>query len=165
MVVANSSVLKRPVYRAIETRLRPPSCYTLSPRITTRQTGTPFYHCHKPLSAIGSTPRRYTTRQAPFKKPLSGSASTVRLTTSIAGIVLLSTGAYLLSRRTHTTDSMSSKLIPANPSDVMVIRDITPNVVTFSVPFARFGRLKIGGRGTLGECRTSYRQIRRKKLT
>jgi len=60
---------------------------------------------------------------------------------------------------------MSSKLIPANPSDVMVIRDITPNVVTFSVPFARFGRLKIGGRGTLGECRTSYRQIRRKKLT
>lgn len=44
---------------------------------------------------------------------------------------------------------MSSKLIPANPADVMVIRNVTPNVATFSVPFARFGRIKIGGRGTL----------------
>jgi len=31
----------------------------------------------------------------------------------------------------------------------MVIRNITPNVVTLSVPFARFGVLKIGGRGTV----------------
>ncbi|KAJ0385744.1 hypothetical protein COL922a_005732 [Colletotrichum nupharicola] len=44
---------------------------------------------------------------------------------------------------------MSQKLIPANPADVMVIRDLTPNVTTFSVPFARFGVLKIGGRATL----------------
>lgn len=46
---------------------------------------------------------------------------------------------------------MSSKLIPANPADVMVIRDLTSNVVTFSVPFKRFGMIPIGGRGTLGE--------------
>ncbi len=45
---------------------------------------------------------------------------------------------------------MSSKLIPQNPDDVMVIRDVTPNVVTFSVPFLRFGKLPVGGRGTLG---------------
>jgi hypothetical protein len=44
---------------------------------------------------------------------------------------------------------MSSKLVPANPADVMAIRDVTPNVVTFSVPFLRFGRIPIGGRGTL----------------
>ncbi|KAF7559363.1 hypothetical protein G7046_g4803 [Stylonectria norvegica] len=44
---------------------------------------------------------------------------------------------------------MSSKLIPANPADVMVIRNVTPNIVTFSVPFSRFGTAKIGGRGTL----------------
>ncbi|KXX80883.1 hypothetical protein MMYC01_202075 [Madurella mycetomatis] len=44
---------------------------------------------------------------------------------------------------------MSSKLIPPNPDEVMVIRDVTPNVVTFSVPFLRFGRFPIGGRGTL----------------
>ncbi|ROW10343.1 hypothetical protein VMCG_01639 [Cytospora schulzeri] len=44
---------------------------------------------------------------------------------------------------------MSSKLIPANPADVMVIRNITPNVVTFSVPFKRFGTIPIGGRGTV----------------
>jgi hypothetical protein len=46
---------------------------------------------------------------------------------------------------------MSNKLIPANPEDVMVIRDVTPNVVTLSVPFSRFGRLRVGGRGTIGE--------------
>ncbi|KAL2149869.1 hypothetical protein VTH82DRAFT_7545 [Thermothelomyces myriococcoides] len=44
---------------------------------------------------------------------------------------------------------MSSKLIPPNPDEVMVIRDVTPNVVTFSVPFLRFGRFPIGGRGTI----------------
>ncbi|KAM0333510.1 hypothetical protein ACHAQA_002173 [Verticillium albo-atrum] len=44
---------------------------------------------------------------------------------------------------------MSSKLIPNNPADVMVIRDLTPNITTFSVPFARFGTIKIGGRATL----------------
>ncbi|KAK1241154.1 hypothetical protein MKX08_001128 [Trichoderma sp. CBMAI-0020] len=44
---------------------------------------------------------------------------------------------------------MSASLIPANPADLMVIRNVTPNVVTFSVPFARFGRIQIGGRGTL----------------
>jgi len=31
----------------------------------------------------------------------------------------------------------------------MVIRDVTPNVTTMSVPFARVGTLRIGGRGTL----------------
>lgn len=45
---------------------------------------------------------------------------------------------------------MASKLVPSNPSDVMVIRDVTPNVVTFSVPFLRVGKIPIGGRGTLG---------------
>jgi hypothetical protein len=33
----------------------------------------------------------------------------------------------------------------------MVIRDVTTNVVTFSVPFLRFGKFPIGGRGTLGK--------------
>lgn len=45
---------------------------------------------------------------------------------------------------------MSSKLIPWNPADVMVIRNVTPNIATFSMPFSRFGTIKIGGRGTLG---------------
>lgn len=44
---------------------------------------------------------------------------------------------------------MSSKLVPPNPADVMVIRDVTPNIVTLSVPFSRFGVLKVGGRGTV----------------
>lgn len=44
---------------------------------------------------------------------------------------------------------MSSKLIPSNPADVMVIRDLTPNVVTLSVPFTRGGKIKFGGRATL----------------
>jgi hypothetical protein len=45
---------------------------------------------------------------------------------------------------------MSSSLIPANPADLMVIRNVTPSITTFSVPFLRFGKLAIGGRGTLG---------------
>lgn len=32
----------------------------------------------------------------------------------------------------------------------MVIRNVTPNIVTMSLPFARFGILRFGGRGTLG---------------
>ncbi|KAK4066785.1 hypothetical protein Trihar35433_7212 [Trichoderma harzianum] len=44
---------------------------------------------------------------------------------------------------------MSASLIPTNPADLMVIRNVTPNVTTFSVPFSRFGKLSIGGRGTL----------------
>ncbi|MCJ1290406.1 hypothetical protein MMC34_001944 [Xylographa carneopallida] len=44
---------------------------------------------------------------------------------------------------------MTSKLIPADPSSVMVIRKVTPNITTCSAPFARFGHFKIGGRGTI----------------
>ncbi|KAL6409426.1 nuclear protein Qri2/Nse4 [Ilyonectria robusta] len=54
------------------------------------------------------------------------------------------------SSQSHHAAAMSSQLIPSNPSDVMVIRHVTPNIATFSVPFARVGRIKIGGRGTLG---------------
>ncbi|KAJ2894598.1 hypothetical protein MKZ38_007396 [Zalerion maritima] len=42
-----------------------------------------------------------------------------------------------------------AKLVPDNPSAVMVIRQVTPNISTLSVPFARFGRFAIGGRATL----------------
>ncbi|KAG5981251.1 hypothetical protein E4U55_003144 [Claviceps digitariae] len=49
----------------------------------------------------------------------------------------------------NSSSNMSASLVPANPADVMVIRNVTPNIVTFSVPFSRFGRIKIGGRGTL----------------
>jgi len=44
---------------------------------------------------------------------------------------------------------MSDTLVPSKPSDVMVIRDVTPNVVTLSVPFLRFGKIPVGGRGTI----------------
>jgi hypothetical protein len=45
---------------------------------------------------------------------------------------------------------MASKLVPSDPSKVMVIRDVVPNTITtFSTPFWRFGRIKVGGRGTV----------------
>jgi hypothetical protein len=45
---------------------------------------------------------------------------------------------------------MTSKLVPSNPAEVMVIRDVVPRTITtLSVPFSRFGRIKIGGRGTI----------------
>ncbi|KAL8716414.1 MAG: hypothetical protein Q9220_000321 [cf. Caloplaca sp. 1 TL-2023] len=44
---------------------------------------------------------------------------------------------------------MTSKLIPPNPGQVMVIRRVTPNITTCSAPFNRFGHFKVGGRGTI----------------
>ncbi|KAL3471011.1 beta-lactamase-like protein [Aspergillus californicus] len=44
---------------------------------------------------------------------------------------------------------MAPQLFPSNPDDVMVIRNVTSDVVTMSLPFARFGHFKFGGRGTL----------------
>ena len=46
---------------------------------------------------------------------------------------------------------MTSKLIPSDPSKVLVIRQVTPDITTCSSPFYRFGRLKVGGRGTIGK--------------
>ena len=45
---------------------------------------------------------------------------------------------------------MTSKLIPQNPEEVMVIRELVPGITTLSVPFLRFGRIKFGGRATIG---------------
>lgn len=39
----------------------------------------------------------------------------------------------------------------------MVIRNVTPDIVTMSLPFARFGIMRFGGRGTLGESGCPYR--------
>jgi hypothetical protein len=38
---------------------------------------------------------------------------------------------------------------PANPAEVMVIRKLTDEITTLSVPFKRFGKFQIGGRATL----------------
>ncbi|OTB01802.1 hypothetical protein M426DRAFT_323161 [Hypoxylon sp. CI-4A] len=53
------------------------------------------------------------------------------------------------SKQQNRNLTMSSKLIPSNPADVAVIRTITPNITTVSVPFARFGIIRVGGRGTI----------------
>ncbi|KAK5713519.1 hypothetical protein LTR15_011219 [Elasticomyces elasticus] len=45
--------------------------------------------------------------------------------------------------------SSASKLIPSDPERVMVIRSLTSTLKIFSVPFLRFGRIKLGGRGTV----------------
>jgi hypothetical protein len=50
---------------------------------------------------------------------------------------------------------MGSKLFPGDPNKVMVIRQLTPEITTLSVPFSRFGLLKFGGRATLGNCYVS----------
>lgn len=52
------------------------------------------------------------------------------------------------------TPKSSKSLIPSDPEKVMVIRDVTPTITTLSVPFLRFGHIKIGGRGTLVKLQT-----------
>ncbi|KAK5560491.1 hypothetical protein LTR46_000799 [Exophiala xenobiotica] len=50
---------------------------------------------------------------------------------------------------------MASKLLPANPEKVMVIRDLpNSNITTLSLPFLRFGHIKVGGRATLVKLQT-----------
>ena len=49
--------------------------------------------------------------------------------------------------------SGASKLIPSDPDKVMIVRRLTPNLLICSVPFLRFGRIKIGGRGTIVKLR------------
>lgn len=45
---------------------------------------------------------------------------------------------------------MPRQLTPLDPEAVLVIRDVLPNITTLSLPFARFGILKFGGRATIG---------------
>lgn len=52
------------------------------------------------------------------------------------------------------TSKSAAKLIPSDPAKVMVIRDVTPSITTFSTPFNRVGLMKIGGRGTLVKLKT-----------
>lgn len=42
-----------------------------------------------------------------------------------------------------------SQAIANKLGDVVVIREVTPNVTTLSIPFKLFGKVKVGGRGTL----------------
>ena len=46
--------------------------------------------------------------------------------------------------------SASKALFGADPAATMVIRKVTENITTFSMPFARYNQAKIGGRGTVG---------------
>lgn len=106
-------------------------------------------------SSFKSNPaRQYSTSRSSRPGPL-GTAFLLFPAAAIGVGVL--TGYVSLNPFSTTTKGssssagMSSKLIPANPADVMVIRNITPNVVTFSVPFKRFGTIPVGGRGTVGK--------------
>ena len=48
-----------------------------------------------------------------------------------------------------STSKSAASLIPSDPAKVMVIRSPHPLLTTFSTPFLRFSRIKVGGRGTL----------------
>jgi Domain of unknown function (DUF4336) len=52
------------------------------------------------------------------------------------------------------TSKSAAKLIPSDPSTVTVFREILPNMMTISSPFARFGLLKVGGRATIIKLQT-----------
>lgn len=54
------------------------------------------------------------------------------------------------SSRVYSLFTMGSKLFTGDPTKVMVIRQVAPQITTLSVPFSRFGLIKFGGRATLG---------------
>jgi hypothetical protein len=121
----SSSIIKRPACNSVE---------TFSKRTSTAQ-------------------RAYTTSVAPARRLTPYIAGGLLLTTAAAAATITNTPniAHLTTTEkvTEKAKTMSSKLIPPNAADVMVIRDVTPNIVTLSVPFNRFGVLKVGGRGTI----------------
>jgi len=109
-------------------------------------------------------PRLFQLQQKPFTLSLSRAlgfnvihppsltSSTPRLKSLTSFTFPIQSRNFSSQSQLHQTNSaeMSSKLIPSDPDHVMVIRNVTPNIATFSVPFSRFGKVKIGGRGTLG---------------
>lgn len=52
------------------------------------------------------------------------------------------------------TSKSAAKLIPTDPSKVMVFRDILPNMTILSSPFARGRVCKVGGRATIVKLQT-----------
>lgn len=47
-------------------------------------------------------------------------------------------------------------LFPADPAPRTVVRSLTPNITTVSLPFSRFGRISIGARATLVRLSTGH---------
>ncbi|KAI0967757.1 hypothetical protein F4678DRAFT_444543 [Xylaria arbuscula] len=74
---------------------------------------------------------------------------TTRSLVSVSKSPRVKTTIPILTQIHQRNATMSDKLIPKNPSSVQVIRNVTPNVVTVSVPFLRFEKIPIGGRATI----------------
>ncbi|KAK3355358.1 hypothetical protein B0H65DRAFT_45169 [Neurospora tetraspora] len=103
---------------------------------------------YPPFSPRGTfkTPPPSNTNKTASTKPIIATVIFTLAAASVGAVVYFRPG---IGRKDIEAANMSNKLVPANPDEVMVIRDVTPNVVTFSVPFLRFGKIPIGGRGTL----------------
>ncbi|KAI0402472.1 hypothetical protein F4802DRAFT_575912 [Xylaria palmicola] len=93
------------------------------------------------LAPLRRTTAQYSIASA-LKTPTSSSSSTT--TTTYTPRL-----PHLPPHSRRHASTMSDKLIPKNPSAVQVIRNVTPNVVTVSVPFLRFEKVPIGGRATI----------------
>lgn len=134
------SALHNPLKQLPPRRQRPSS--RVAP---TQQTATlPFKHPARQYATNRSRPGPLGTAFLLFPAAAIGFGV-------VTGYISLNPFSTTTKDSSSSATGMSSKLIPANPADVMVIRNITPNVVTFSTPFKRFGTIPIGGRGTVGK--------------
>lgn len=134
------SALDNPLKQQPPRRQRPSS--RVAP---TQQTATlPFKHSARHYATSQSRPGPLGTAFLLFPAAAIGFGV-------VTGYISLNPFSTKTKDSSSTATGMSSKLIPANPAGVMVIRNITPNVVTFSTPFKRFGTIPIGGRGTVGK--------------
>ncbi|KAK4161476.1 hypothetical protein QBC43DRAFT_323777 [Cladorrhinum sp. PSN259] len=112
-----------------------------------------YLHClrqqHRLLRTTTTSFSKSATHRHPGQLTSSFLPQSQNKTAYITTLILLSSITTAVLYQQQSSNKMgSSKLVPTNPDDVMVIRDVTPNVVTFSVPFARFGKIPVGGRGT-----------------
>ena len=121
-----------------------------------RQTPPNTTRSYRPRSTSATQPSNQRQQHSSLVRIKPGTRLTAPLQSSILSKSLL-VGLISFGGLSAYLYAMSSKLVPTHPSEVMVIRNITPNVVALSVPFARFGVLKVGGRGTIGQSTRSPR--------
>lgn len=133
-------------------------------RAVSLSSGLLFAKAHMCCRALGSVPvirpaaaqLTLPRKQRQHIKGLSGCGISFSCASTTAGIRSRKKGRAAstpLQVRSTTNRSFSAKmpqLAPPDPEKVMVIRKVCDDIVTCSLPFARLGVLKFGGRATIG---------------
>lgn len=106
------------------------------------------YHQRKSYTSSATT---HATPKAPLHSTLYTTARRKSLRRfSFANANSRPTSGIDTRKRSGSKNQIRTMTTPSNPEDVMVIRELVPGITTLSLPFARGGLIKFGGRATIG---------------